>query len=366
MRQATGRMWAVVGLALFLAAGGPARTGDQGALPADLKLVSGKGGGFVSVRVADLLKSARGKELLQKLAKMEPKVDIDKEMTRELGVGPTQMERVTVLLGEATETEPVVVFRTTRAIDRDKMFAGLRFRPVEKQHQGRTYYAPSYKGRKIGTAYYFVSDRVFVSSNERSLMAWLENDPAKADPGAYRPALLQAAKGSPAVVAVGLPLLTQMTQPLPKELSDLLQPKSALLTVVCDKDTQADLRMTFADAKAAKDAAGALKGAIGLSREQIPLLRGELGRAGNEGIPLPEPMQMALGQADLILRQADKALADAQVSAEGTAVHARARSQTEAGQLVIAGAMLGRVGASAEAKMVAPAPAPPKKEEKKK
>ncbi len=354
MRQVMG----VLGLVALLA--GPARAGDKNTLPDDLKLVSGKAGGFVTARVADLLQSETGKTLFEKLAKMEPKVDIDKELTREIGISLAQMERVTVLLPEDFPREPVVVFRATQAIDREKMFAGLRKRPEKKQIQGRTYYA----GDQFGTAYYFVNDRVFVVSSPAALAAWLENDPAKADPGLIRPALLEAAKGAPLVAVIGQPLLNKMVQPLPGELSGpLTAAKTALMTVIAGKDTQLDLRLTFADAKAAQAASGALKGTLGFSREQIPLLRGELNRGNDPQFPLPEAAKWAMGQADMILQQTDKALADARVSAEGTTVTARSRAQVSAGQYILAVGMSG-FAVRVEAKVVAPPP--PKKEEKKK
>jgi hypothetical protein len=362
MQQPKGMVVGIIIVAALLAV--PACAGEKSALPDDLKLVSGDRGGFVSVRVADLLKSAQAKELFEKLAKMEPKVDIDKELKGETGVALAQIERMTVLLPDSVAAEPVFVIRTTEALAPEKILGNLRYKTEKKELQGKTYYGGINPNVKHQSVHYFVNDRVFLAGSERSVLPWLERDLAKIDAGAYRPALLRTAQGAPAVISLGLPLLTQMAQPLPKELSDLLQPKSALLTVVCEKDTQADLRLTFANAKAATDAAGALIGSIGLCRQQIPMVRGELSKAGDQGRPLPESLQMALKQADLLLQQADKALLDAKVSAEGMTVRATASSQTEAGQLVIATAMLG-FGIRAEVQLAPPAAVPAKKEVKK-
>jgi hypothetical protein len=361
MRQTTGKLLVILAVTALLA--GTARAGEKGGLPDDLKLVSGKGGGFVSLRVADLLKSATAKTLFQKMALMEPKVEIEKEMARELGIAPAQVERITVLLPESLLSEPVIAFRSTQTLDREKMFANLRNRPQKKEHQGRTYY-----GHQFGGSFYFVSDRVFVASSERALTAWLDNDPAKVDPGAYRPALLQAAQGTPVVAAVGQPLLNKAAQALPEELSaPLTAAKTALLTVLGEKDTQFDLRLTLADDKAAATAAGTLKGTIGFSREQIPVLRGQMNQVNNvQGFQVPEVVRWILGQADEILQQTDKALNDAMVSAEGTTVTARTRSQTSAERYILLVGMGGvAVGGQAQA-VPPPPPPPPKKEEKKK
>ena len=71
-----------------------------------------------------------------------------------------------------------------------------------------------------------------------------------------------------------------------------------------------------------------------------------------------------LDQADKILQQLDKALANAQVSTEGTTVRARARSQTSAGEFIVVMGV-GTFAVRAEAQAAAAPPAP-KKEEKKK
>jgi hypothetical protein len=348
-------------LAVTVLLAGPVRAGDKGALPDDLKLVSGTGGGFISLRVADLLKSATGKTLLQKMAQMEPKVEIEKEMAREIGIAPAQVERITVLLPELLLSEPVIVFRSTQAVDREKMFTNLLNRPQKKEHQGRTYY-----GHQVGGSFYFLNDRVFVVSSERALTAWLDNDPAKVDPGAYRPALLQASKSTPVVAAVGQPLLNKAAQALPEELSaPLAAAKTALLTVLGEKDTQFDLQLTFADAKAAQTAVATLKGTIGFSREQIPILRGQMNQVINvQGLQVPEAVRWILGQADEMLQQTDKALNDAKVSAEGRNVTTRARSQTSAERYILFVGM-GSVAVGGQAQAV-PAPPPPKKEDKKK
>ena len=103
--------------------GPPLRAADK-ALPSDLALAPRDGAGFISIRVADLVDSAAGKEILAQLHKdKEGTGDLLTDLREELVAPPADIERLTLILDAQ-----VMIVRTVKPYDRDKLLdcAGRR------------------------------------------------------------------------------------------------------------------------------------------------------------------------------------------------------------------------------------------------
>ena len=144
--------------------GPPLRAADR-ALPSDLALAARGGTGFVSVRVADLIDSAAGKEFLQQLNKdMEGGGGPFAELRKRLVVPPADIERVTFLV------EPTVaIVRTVKPYDRDKLLDALGGDAQVKRVNGKTLYLTA-DGRGLMP----VDDNVFVRGSAGPLQRLVE------------------------------------------------------------------------------------------------------------------------------------------------------------------------------------------------
>src|SRR5260221_6780956 len=133
----------LLGAALF--ATGPQRSGVHAEDPkrpsplmADLNYISPDHPAFISVRLADLWNGPLGKEVRKLAGK-----DLDnvvKEIEKEIGTAPADIERLTLVMTEIPIRDQVMVVRTVKPIDREKLVAAIVPGAKEEKAKGQTYH----------------------------------------------------------------------------------------------------------------------------------------------------------------------------------------------------------------------------------
>ncbi len=219
----------------------------KGALPADLERVPGNAVGVLSVRIADVWVSDLGKAVRQKGAmEIEPWA---KEIENKVGVAPSQMERLTMVMVNAPH-ESVVFITTRKPYDRAKVLAGVGAGSAEEKFGGETIYVR----RDFGL--HFLNDRTFMAGALTDVKAMMKKaDLKKTDPLA--PAVALAASNRTFVFGVNPAAIERLVknEPLPPQAAPfkaLLKARSATLTFDVGERFRADLKVEFADAAAAK------------------------------------------------------------------------------------------------------------------
>ncbi|HEY7427396.1 MAG TPA: DUF1559 domain-containing protein [Gemmataceae bacterium] len=283
------------------------------ALPSDLAKIPSDAVFLASGRIADLWNSEFTKPVRQKLAKEMNEGARDFEM--KFGLPVDQVERMTmVVLEERGRGEPLLFVRTAKPYDRDKVIAAGE-KAKEEKYKGQTFYVKDKK-----SAVYPLDERSLVYSAPVSIRDFIDH-PAKSN-GNLADALRLAAAGKHSVVcganvkafnhAVG--------DKLPGELEPfkpLLQALYGTLTMDLGAETRADVKLTFATEKDAKEA---LKPArTGL----------DLARAGLDGGVKALSKQKEMAKIVELLKQVQGALKATQVEQEGKTLQASARLKVD-------------------------------------
>ncbi len=253
---------AAVAAGTFWLAGGPASSGlaaDKDEAPkaeAGLDLVPADGVAAFSVRFADLWNHAAFKAARDRLVKDLP--EVAEHFTKEVGVGPDEIERITGLMPSLESHGNLLVFVTTKKpYDAKKLLAAAIPDLAEEKIKERTSFA-----RPTGGAIALLDDRTFMTGPEDEVRAYLkQTEPAKDGPLA--PVLREAAGEHLLVAGLDTEMLAKVAShdtsaPAAEALKPLLKARSALLTVDLGEDLKAEARLTFAgesDAKAGEEAA---------------------------------------------------------------------------------------------------------------
>jgi hypothetical protein len=300
--------------------------GAAGALPADLDLVPRDAIAFISAGVANFVKSPVGEEFLKNLAEDEP--EALKALERALGIPPTDLERVTVVVAAPEPGGVWLIFVTTRPYTRDKVVAALAPGAAEKKGEGVSYFQGA---DAEGPALRFVSDRVFLW-NPGGAREPFRAPAAGKKQGPLDAALRLATQKHHAVAAVYPPqaLVGQLKQGLPPDLAPfkaLLETRSATVVLDIARNFQLNLSLTFPDRDAATAGAKAVRVGVQVGRENLTRLLKALAQ-------MDEP-----GMAKMLqfLKQVEPALKTIQVKQEGTLVRFPFEIKTDAG--VVSGAM---------------------------
>jgi hypothetical protein len=125
----------------------------------ELRFVHADVQGFVSVRVADLMKSSAVKDQLN-IAPPRDKELIDRklaEIDKKFGLGINDIERVTLIFTSIDKKEVGVVIRTTKAMDQKKILAAMSNAQEEKKEGGAKYFVLERGGE--GMAIHFDGNR---------------------------------------------------------------------------------------------------------------------------------------------------------------------------------------------------------------
>ncbi|HEY7427397.1 MAG TPA: DUF1559 domain-containing protein [Gemmataceae bacterium] len=285
------------------------------ALPSDLAKVPSDAVFILSGRVADLWNSDLAKPVRQKLAK-EIGEETHKSEER-FGLRLDQVERFTMVImkleGPREEIYPRFFVGTTKAYDRDKVIAAGE-KAKEEKYKEQTFYV---KGKDW--AVYPLDERALVYSTPSGIRAFLD-EPAKSD-GNLAGALRLAAGKHSAVCGLNVKAFKDATgNELPGEVEPfkpLLQALHGTLTVDVGAESRANVKLTFATEKDAKEA---LKPArTGL----------DLARAGFEGGVKALSKQKEIAKFVELLKQVQEALKTTQVEKEGKNLQASVRLKVD-------------------------------------
>jgi serine/threonine protein kinase len=184
-------------------------------LPADLELVQADAAAFFTVRFADLLGQEGVKRLIQAVGKFpELAASVaswEEEAAKELGVKPSQLERLIVPRNGLT------VLTTTQPYDRGQLVAWLGAKVEEKTHQGKNYHVAA---APKAMALHFLNERTYVvGDTEAALRAFLERGPGHG-PGPLRETLALTIQKYQLAVGLNVqsPLVKLMLAGVQKEL----------------------------------------------------------------------------------------------------------------------------------------------------
>lgn len=238
---------------LLWAAASPALAAD---LPPDLALVPGDAAAFVHVRAADLWRSPAFAHVRAPIEAAGPRLvaAYDKRFTP----APSTLERVTAILPAGGRVAPVVVLHVAKPFDRARHARELQ--PLEAQ---------------FGYRVEIVDDRTFRLGPPESLQALAT---AGKGPGPLSPLVAAAATRTLTVAVNGAALPPNAAEGLPPPLQPLMKLKALTLTADFTAQISGELRLNYADAKAAGEALAAAQLAIGQGRRALVQARTEIGR----------------------------------------------------------------------------------------
>jgi prepilin-type processing-associated H-X9-DG protein len=275
-----------------------------------------------SWRVADVWDSKVGRDARAKLGKHE--AELTREVERALGVGPGQIERVT-LFGADPRSDPLLAVHTVKAYDRAKVLAANAPGGAEETRKGLKLYVSE------GKALCLISDRAFLKGPVAALKAALDDGPAgKGD--ALAEALAVAAGKHVVVVGVAPSQLVRLVGQVPKEMAafkPLLEARSGLLAVDLGDKIEGDLRVTFAGAAEAKQGGKTLEAALTLAANYLA--------AGSKMLAKEKDMADVLP----LVRDFTAALKEVSVKQDGAVV--RAKGELKIDQATIGGTTMAAV-----------------------
>jgi prepilin-type processing-associated H-X9-DG protein len=198
------------------------------------------------------LRQQRARELAEGLKAFE----------KEIGVGPGDIERATVVMSDFRSRGPLVFITTSQPYDRAKILAGFPGVKAEKR-QDQIFFV-SDKNQAV----VFLNDRTYLIGPAEGVRAYLDRPAAREGPLS---AALQLASQKHQIVG-GLNIAAfarEVGDKLPPEMEafkDLLKARSATWTVDLAQQSKADVRLEFGNQAEAKRAEKPLRAAIDLAR----------------------------------------------------------------------------------------------------
>jgi hypothetical protein len=224
--------------------------------------VPGDGQGFVSVRVGDVWKLEDTQKAMAELRKQNPQMDPAQEMEKRFGMGPADIERLTVVVQDAEKQRVWMVISTAKPYDQDKLKGNLEG-SSEKTHEDKKYLVGKVKDAPDNAALHFVNNRMMVAGPEEGVKAAL-GVAAKRNKGPLDDGLSLIGK-SHLVAAFNIPpqlaqqMKAGMNNPFAQQYSAVAEVQSGTLVLNMDnKKTDLEAALRFPDdgkAKAAKEAA---------------------------------------------------------------------------------------------------------------
>jgi hypothetical protein len=283
------------------------------ALPPDLAKVPSDAIFLASGHVAALWNSDFSKPVRQKLAKEMN--EAAGEFEKKFGLPLDQVERMTVaVLDVMGPPEPLFFVGTLKAYDRDKVIAAGE-KGQEEKHKGQTFYV---KGKDW--AVYPLGERALAYSTPNSIRGLIDR-PAKSD-GNLAAALRLAAGKHAAVYALNVKAVNDAVgDKLPGEVEPfkpLLQAHYGTLTMDLGAEARADVKLTFATEKDAKE---------GLKPARTGL---DLARSGLEFGVMQLSKEKEMTKFVELLKQVQGALKATQVEQEGKTLQASAHLKVDA------------------------------------
>ncbi len=268
--------------------------GSSGAMA----LVPANAGGFVTVRVGDILATDLGKEALAEMP-----ADAREEMESKFGLALTDIDRVTAValsldaLAANVGRQPpdgFVVCTAKKAVDQQKVLEALDLKnATASDHKGKKFYVQGSR------ALYFHDDRTVVGGTPGGVRGAIEQavNPVTSGPLAR----LTSQVGSQHLVGgMGVPAaLGAMKGQMPPQaamFAPLLEIQNVLLVGnLSGKNLETTVTGNFGDSKKAEAAKSALDGLKGM----IPLLAGNLPPAAQQSL---NNLSISASGSDVVLR----------------------------------------------------------------
>jgi hypothetical protein len=243
-----------------------------GSLTADLNLVPRDGGGFLSVRVAELYQhqAARTWRSTLRDEPAESLLNLD-EFARSLGVALADIERLTLVMRDCLPLEelPTFVVATTQPYDKARVLRAIA--PSARKRHG--IYATGDEG--TGKAAGFHNDRVFLVGPAQRLRDLVDRAGASPAKGKWERALHLCVGEQQHTIVAGLEprLLQQEIDRHPPALAWLFKPlwqaRTATLTLDLHEEWQSELRLAFGTEETARREDKALRAVLILAREYL-------------------------------------------------------------------------------------------------
>jgi hypothetical protein len=302
--------WAVIALGFAVA---PLLAADDKAQPLspDLALVPPDAIGFAHVRVAEMWRGELFRGIRETVEKAGPQAI--QAFDRRFAPVSSSLDRVTAFLlppePGGNEPVPVVIFRTSKPFDPDKLVESLVPNAQPHPIEGGRYFTDvqSDVGLRV------IDRQTFLIAPAKAPAKVFAVSPAKAT-GPLGTALAQAGTHKLTVAANTTLFPPGAVAQVPPPLQPLARAELFTLTADVASDVQFDLRVQYADADAAADAEKAARNGLEMARQQLGVARAELEKrllAPSDGpakiSELPEAAAMlfglgAIGQYDEILR----------------------------------------------------------------
>jgi prepilin-type processing-associated H-X9-DG protein len=284
----------LVAVALLAAlAGPPARAA---ALTPDLAAVPANAAAFVHIRVADLYHSDAFRPLRDTVAKAGQQAL--RAFNDRFEPAPESIDRITLVVLQPERDPhdvppPLLVVATTTPVNRARLLAELGMTNTKETIGGIA-------DEQRGVSVRFVDDRTFIVGEPQAMRRLAQAPRAAEHPLA--PALALAAARTPVVAGANTSWLpAQAVAQAPPQLQPLLRAKLAMASVDLVRGTTIDVRLRYADARAASEAERAARAGLEMARQALAQGRAELEKKLSEPARPGQPPIAALPEAAMSL-----------------------------------------------------------------
>jgi hypothetical protein len=275
----------------------PNQRGVGGELAADLELIPGDALGFVTIRVADIVKSDVGKQILDGLknAQGNPLA----LMEQQFGVSLGDIERVSIVVPSMEFTTVWAVVLFSKPVDQTKISAGMGAQA--QKHQDKQYYASR------TTALYFSDDKTLIVGAPTGVRHFLQASSRGKATGPLTNLVKQAVAsrnhifGAEAPAAVMQGFKNQLKQaPGGEMFAPLLELQTATMTIDFGaSETKIDVTASFPNEGTAKKAQETLQSVLPLAKIALSAQKKQV--AGTPFAPAFSVVEQALN--DLKIQQ---------------------------------------------------------------
>jgi hypothetical protein len=328
------RLLLVIGLLLTASAPGLGAPDTKlAAPPQDVAWVPADAPAFVFVRLGEVWTHEATKELRERFAKAQP--DFEKKFAEDVGLKPTEIERVIAIPQLAGSPDEMVFLLTTSKPARELIIAAGKTKHEEKKHNGRVYYQTTAEGPQgpgRTRALYEVNERFLVIGPTAAVLKLMDRAGKQEKNHPLADALKLTTGEDPVVVCCNLAQLPpEASASLPAEasaLKPLFDAKPGLVTLRSGTETKLDLRLTYADETQAVSGEKALKAGMALAGTYLPVLREQVTKEAPGGDEMVKWMQ---GQMSSFLQATETSLKGSRVEIKGPTVSTQLRIKANVG-----------------------------------
>jgi hypothetical protein len=230
------------------------QVGNDGPEVAALDLIPADAEGFVSVRLAEVWANPAVQNAVQAARERDPRQeDLATRLERNTGLRPEELEQVHVIGVDRNWRHGWVVARTHASIDRPRVLSRLSNNRRSVRHEGRRYHlGHTDEGEEL--AVHFAGPRVLVIAAEEGMKRCLELAVRPVRTGPLEEIIALTREKSQVVAGLNgasAGVVRFRDNPLLKPLADV---RLARVTLDVDRNAVLDLRATFGDEEAAKEA----------------------------------------------------------------------------------------------------------------